>query len=227
MNLDRKLMAYAAGVVAAGLAGVESADAAIISDSTPRPFGVDGTVDLNFNGAGANEFSIGHERTPDDNDGTDRVILKAPNNGSDALQGYVVGDNGHPAALTAGSLIGPDQVYDAAFNGNTGNHLVNEDVEPNDDIRDDVVFGNFTADDVVGNTQYAGVRFQLESGGPFHYGWIGIDITDDQDLTGVVTGFGYQDTPETPIEAGAVPEPSTGLALLAFGAAGLLRRKRA
>jgi hypothetical protein len=224
VNLDRKLMAYAAGAVAAGLVGVESADAAIVADTAARPFGVGSTVDLNFDGTGSVEFSVGHERANGNNQ-TDRVILKAPGNGTNG-QMYVVGDNGHPAALPAGTLIGPDLSYDAAFNNNVGNHLVDEDIDPEDNVRDETVFGNFTADSIAGNQQYLGVQFAFEPGGDIHYGWIGVDITNADDLTGVVTGFGYDDVAGTPIEAGAVPEPSAGLALLAVGAAGLLRRKR-
>jgi hypothetical protein len=221
VNLDRKLMAYAAGAVAAGFVGVESVDAAIVADTVARPFGVGETVDLNFNGAGDNEFNVGHERA-NGNDQTDRVILKAPGNGANS-QMYAIGDNGHPAALPAGTLVGPDLSYDAQFNNNVGNHLVDEDIDPDDGTRDETVFGNFTAE---GGTQYLGVQFAFEPGGDIHYGWIGVDITDADDLTGVVTGFGYEDVAGTPIEAGAVPEPSAGLALLAVGAAGLLRRKR-
>ena len=217
-------MAYAAGALAAGAVGVDSADAAIIADTTVRPFAVDGTVDLNFNNAGGNEFTIGHERDTAGNTGTDRVILKAPDNGANG-QMYVVGDNGHPSALTAGTLVGPDLTYDARFNNNAGNHLVDED-QNDDNVQDETLFGNFTADNVAGNPQYLGVQFAFEPGGELHYGWIGVDITNAQDLTGVVTGFGYESLADTPIEAGAVPEPSAGLALLAVGAAGLLRRKR-
>ena len=58
-----------------------------------------------------------------------------------------------------------------------------------------------------------------------HYGWIGLDITDQANLTGVVTGYAYNDAADGPILAGEVPEPS-GLALLSLGAVGVLKRRK-
>ena len=77
---------------------------------------------------------------------------------------------------------------------------------------------------IVGNTQYIGVRFRVNDTGDDRYGWIGIDITNAADLTGVVTGYAFDDTGE-PIAAGAVPEPA-GLALLGMIAGGMLLRRR-
>ena len=222
-------MAYAAGAVAAGAAGVQSADAAVIY--TPGfQFAVAETKEIDFDGNGTEEFNIGHERTEVDGvrqPNTDRVILKDPTDPSTAA--YVidplVGDNSFPVPLAPGTVIGPGSMYGNQFNGNVGNRIVDEDSDDNN-VVDNPVLTNFRIDDITGNPQYLGVRFKLNGTGEDRYGYIGIDINNSADLTGWISEFAYETT-GGPIEAGAIPEPSSGLALLAAGAAGLLRRKRA
>lgn len=228
MNLDRKLMAYAAGAAAA-VWTARSADAAIIYN-TGEPFGVADTVPINFNKAGDEEFNIGHERTGTDEGqipqpNTDRVILKEKTAGTtDYVTNFPETNNVLIAPLAPGTLIGPDSTYGAQYNNNVGNRIVDEDADDNSTV-DDPFLTNFRVDDIVGNPEYIGVRFLVDGAGDPRYGWIGIDITNSDDLTGQITGFAYDDT-GAPIEAGAVPEPGSGLALLAAGAASLLRRRR-
>jgi hypothetical protein len=218
-------MAYAAGAgaAAAALAGAHSADAAVVANTTGIPFGVGSTTDIDFNGDGTADFKIGHERQTAGDTNTDRVLLKENASHND---GYVVdfGNNPFPSALTAGTTIGPDSTFNAQFNNNVANQIADDD-KNDDGIPDDPRVTNFPVDNVVGNTRYAGVRFRIDPAGPDLYGWIGIDITNADDLTGTITGFGFEDTGEA-IQAGQVPEPA-GLGLLALGAVGLLRRKRA
>lgn len=235
MNLDRKLMLYTAGAVAAGAAAT-SADAAVVY-SPGFSFTVDDVKEINFDNTGVEEFNLGHERTVTAGvaqPNTDRLILKDPTDRGS--EGYVINpdNNIFPAPLAAGTLIGPDSTFGQLFSGNTGNRIADEDSN-NNNIPDGTpedetpVATNFAIDNIVGNPQYLGVRFKLNNTGEDRFGYIGIDITNADDLTGVVTGFAYEDGSEgeLAIEAGAVPEPSAGLTLLALGAAGLLRRKRA
>jgi MYXO-CTERM domain-containing protein len=73
---------------------------------------------------------------------------------------------------------------------------------------------------------YVGLRFTNDAGANYHYAWIdvGADLIA-QKIT--IYGWGFQDTPNAPINAGQVPSPGVGgLALLAMGAAGVRRQRR-
>ena len=76
---------------------------------------------------------------------------------------------------------------------------------------------------VGGGNAYAPLRINAGEGN-YNYGWVNINFTDNDGGTSssIITGFAFEDQINTPIEAGAVPEPST-YALLAlaglFGAA--------
>lgn len=139
----------------------------------------------------------------------------------------------YPAALTAGTPIGPPATFDWQegdnFNGSgkwiRSNRLIDEDA-----TQIDQVLGGRPASGVQvptngpnflglgGQVRYLGLQMELNNSGANNYGWIGIRITNEADATGEVVGFGYQTTPGVPINAGEVPEP-TALATLVGGAA--------
>jgi hypothetical protein len=80
--------------------------------------------------------------------------------------------------------------------------------------------GNFSRRDA-----FIGLRFQY--GGATHYGWM--EVNNDPNIaSGQVLGWAYETRPDTPILAGAVPEPSTWALLSAGGILFWLvgRRKR-
>ena len=64
---------------------------------------------------------------------------------------------------------------------------------------------------VNGNT-YIGIEFEIE--GSIHYAWVNIAL-GPEGLHGfetpITTSWAYESTPDTPIIAGAIPEPSTGI----------------
>src|SRR5580765_4175791 len=158
MNLNRKLAAYAAAVAAAGLVTAESAEAAVIT-SPGFSFGSGSTNNINFDHSGAEEYQLGHRTGPN------RVSLLKDNNALSTNAYAVTAANTQPAALTAGSTIGPSSTFSTTYDADLANQGTGA--------------GNFTVDNVTGNPQYVGVQFQLASGGPTnYYGWIGVDITN-------------------------------------------------
>lgn len=202
MSLDRKLLAYAAGAAAASLAGAEAADAEIVRHDG-FTFGPGSTTNINFDSAGAEEYQLGQRGSPN------RVSLLKDSNAL-STNAYATGSSGRVGALAAGTLINDTLNYATTYDADLANASSG---------------GNFSVDNIAGNPEYLGLRFQTVNGGPTYYGWVGVDITDPTNLTGVVTGYAYE-TSGAGIEAGALPEPA-GLALLALGAPFLMRRRGA
>lgn len=67
--------------------------------------------------------------------------------------------------------------------------------------------GLWPPDELIG---YFGLQFHIDD--HIHYGWVMMDFSG----VGEIVGWAYESTPETPILAGAIPEPGT-LLLLTFG----------
>lgn len=88
-------------------------------------------------------------------------------------------------------------------------------------------YGNWNAAGLP-NSGFIGFRFG--QAGNFQYGWASITVNADYSIT--LRSFAYENVPNTPIQAGAIPEPGTTSAvLLGLGASGLAayraRRRRA
>ncbi len=76
----------------------------------------------------------------------------------------------------------------------------------------------------VGENKMFGMSFLLEGGSQGRvYGWIAVEKLAAG--AGKITAWGYEND-GTKIPVGAIPEPATGLALLALGAAGIARYRR-
>jgi hypothetical protein len=85
-------------------------------------------------------------------------------------------------------------------------------------------YGNNDANWPAGTTGYVGIR--VPNGGDVNYGWAQISYNSDKSLT--IHDFAYEQTINTAISAGAIPEPSAYAALagLLAGSAALYRRRQ-
>src|SRR3954454_25082628 len=114
MNLDRKLVAYAAATAAGVTAASQSAEAAIVF----RPgftFGSGSTNNINFDHSGAEEYQLGHRTGPN------RVSLLKDNNALSTNAYAVTPANTQPASLTSGSTIGPALTYSTTYGADLAN----------------------------------------------------------------------------------------------------------
>ena len=62
LDLNRKLAGYLAATGALGAVLARDAHGVVIADTTDRPFGINGEVDIDFNGDGQVDFQIDHDR---------------------------------------------------------------------------------------------------------------------------------------------------------------------
>ena len=78
----------------------------------------------------------------------------------------------------------------------------------------------------VGSGGYVGLQWDI-GGGDVRYGWARVDVTADNNGTATLFSYAYEETPNTAIAAGAVPEPSAlGLLAAGGGAIALANRRR-
>jgi hypothetical protein len=149
---------------------------------------------------------------------------------------YVINPNvqgSYPAALTAGTLIGPSSSFDWQEGGNfqgsgkdiRANRLIDEDATQIDQLLGgqpasgvQVPFNGPNFIGLGGQVRYVGLQMELNNSGSFNYGWIGIRILNEANATGEVVGYAYETTAGVPIAAG-VPEPGTLCTTLVGGAA--------
>ncbi len=75
----------------------------------------------------------------------------------------------------------------------------------------------------VGVSGYIGFAIRSTVGGPVNYGWMRITVNDSG--PGTLHDWAYEDSPDVPISAGAVPEP-TAAALISLAVAFLIFPRR-
>jgi len=124
------------------------------------------------------------------------------------IPGYYAGNYyPNPFKLASGANIGPTEQFNPAPPGTFGGFMQTLATTGGG-------YGNWLP--LPSSTGYLGLRFG--DGTDFNYGWAEISINGQGNLT--LNRFAYETELNTPIPAGAVPEPPA-VALLALGAAGL------
>jgi len=203
-SLRRQLPHYAAAATAASIAA-PGLSGAIVHVTTPVILIAPNTgVTWDINGDSVNDFGFQNVDT-----GAGTMKFEGYQAGNNFVKN--TGSSGFRITkLTPGFGIGPTMVgknfATAGYNGGSltqAGHAVGG-----------LIFG----------TQEVGFRFNIS--GQIHYGWADITLAS-QAL--IIDDWAYESTANTPITAGAVPEPAqstTGLGLLALGAAGVAAYKR-
>lgn len=84
--------------------------------------------------------------------------------------------------------------------------------------------GNNPGQFVSSGEGFIGFKFTTNSSSGPHYGWLRVELSNT-DATGLVKDWAYENTVNSSIIVGAIPEPS-GLFLLSIGTAGAILRRR-
>lgn len=271
---SRRRIAAFMVLACAGAATSAPVQAGVVGNNTVQPFGINGSVNIDFNSDGQTDFQIDHDRVTLPSGGPTLDFLQIDKNDINGAANPLAFDPGpaatftatpfsdgattrndannaayvinglqgaYPAALTAGTLIGPSSLFDFEETDNfqssgkwiRANRLIDEDATQIDQVLGGRAASgvqvpssgpNFTG--LGGDVRYVGVQMELNNSGALNYGWIGIRITNDADATGEVVGYAYETTPGLGIIAG-VPEPTTAM-VSTMAAASLLgiRRRR-
>lgn len=133
------------------------------------------------------------------------------------ILGYNYGRSGDLFAsshLNKGDVIGASgQIWDTG-----GYHLVATMIVP---MSDQFIpsYPNYP------NQYYIGLEITVDN--QPHYGWLSIQAPDNPGNSAIVSGWAYEDVPDTPLAAGAIPEPSS-IVLIGIGTLGvwMIRQKK-
>ena len=212
--LEKKLAAYTlAGAAAFAVPNAAKADI-IYVPNVDTIVNQPGSFDFNLGGPSSDDVTLTAEtgtRSDGSGDPTNEIAYSTGVGAKVLIDPFMLG--GNASALAFGALIDP-----SATNWGSSGKLVNYDT----------VTGAHDADwSLTGGTNYLG--FYFGAPGSPQAGWAQISTTDGPGGASFeVLDYAYETTPNTPINAGEVPEPSS-LPLLVLGGAGLvaLRRRRA
>jgi len=196
-----RLASYAAAAGAGAFGFGQAAEAGIVFTDIPDVTITqgDGPIYINLDNVGYNEFAIAALTF-------DSSIRMNPYNVGAQSSSVLTAGSYYVFSFAPGAQIGPG----AADAG--GGRFALRRVSPG-------VYYNF-----FGTGQYMGMKWDI-GGGDVLFGWARVDVTEVNGGTATLFSYAFEDVPNTPIEAGAVPEP-TSLALLAIGGGALALRRR-
>jgi hypothetical protein len=206
-HTKKRLFSYAAAAGVGAFSFGQTGEAAIMyTDVVPdttvsTPGSGSDVLYINLDNAGYNEFALAALAF-------DRSIRVNPYNVIPQASEVLTSGSYYVVGFAPGALIGPA----SAAAGGARFALRSPYVG---------AYYNF-----LGTGLYTGLKWDI-GGGNFLYGWAAIDVTAQAGVGSSATllSYAYETTPDTPIEAGAVPEPDT-LALLAAGFGALAMRRR-
>jgi hypothetical protein len=202
----KRLFSYATAASAGAFGFGQASEAAIvftdIADTTVSTPGAGGDVMyINLDNAGYNEFAVAALAF-------DKSIRIDPYNIYPQSSKVLTSGSYYVFGFAAGASIGPAsaEAGGARFA-----------------LRSPYYGGYYN---FLGTGAYTGLKWDI-GGGDFRYGWARIDVSSalGAGSSATLLSYAYETTPNTPIEAGAVPEPGS-LALLAAGGGALALRRR-
>lgn len=190
--LQRRLNNYALAASAAGvgmLALAQPADAKVVFTPVHQVIGQNGVYNLDLNNDGTVDFLI--QEWNQGFSSSNQLLADA------ALGNAVEGSRFYAAAVQAGASIGPNQKF---VSGGANGEIM-------------VAISHFTTGGtsyvhgfwVNVRNRYLGLKFQID--GQTHYGWARLSVRRQAyHLTATLTGYAYETTPNTGIEAGQTAE---------------------
>jgi len=211
VTLEKKLAAYTlAGAAAFVVPGAAKADV-IYVPNVDTIVNQTGSFDFNLSGPSSDDITLTAQAGTNGTDPTNEVDFSTGTGAQVMID--PIPFNANATDLAFGALIDP-----TTGNWGSSGKLVSYDT----------VTSNFAGDwSSTGDTGY--LAFYFGAVGSPQAGWAQISTTDGAGGASFeVLDYAYETTPNTPINAGQVPEPSA-LPLLILGGAGLiaLRRRRA
>jgi hypothetical protein len=130
----------------------------------------------------------------------------------------------NPWTVSAGATYDPELATDYYVNVEPGT-LLGSTITFTDEAFGSINHVGVAANQFIqGASGLLGFSFQEEAGGDTHYAWLRF-IPDNSDA-GILVDWAYNDAPGESITAGAVPEPSSAVLLLAASGFLAVRRRR-
>lgn len=200
-SFHKQLKAYTAAAGLGAFALAQEAEGAVIYTDVPDTTVTQGDspIYINLDGVGYNEFAIPAI--------LNSVRVNPYNIGAQDSKVLTTSPYYYVWAFAAGETIG-DGINEQVAGGA---RFAGRQVGP--------YFYNF-----LGAGGFVGLEWDI-GGGDVRYGWARVDVLPDNMGTATLFSFAYESTANMPIEAGAVPEP-TSLALLAAGGGALALARR-
>jgi hypothetical protein len=190
--LQRRLNNYALAASAAGvsmLALAQPADAKVVYTPVHQVIGQNGVYNLDLNHDGTVDFLI--QEWNQGFSSSNELLADG------ALGNAIEGSRFYAAALQAGASIGPNQ----KFVSGAGNGEVMVQITHFTTGGTSYVHGLWAN---VRN-RYLGLKFQID--GQTHYGWARVSVQRQAyHLAATLTGYAYETTPNTGIQAGQTDE---------------------